>query len=164
MFADAVRRAYGDRLKGLVVFGSRARGDASPDNDLDVAVILAGDVDLYGEKTALADLAYDAIVETGVHVQAWPVSTDEWQDPEKHSNPFLVRAMRRDGTSVQKLSKALERLKLPATISTRKRHDSAGNRTCCAMFDAAFSSIKRLPEFNWRPAVQGLSRRGAVGK
>ncbi len=57
MFADDVRPAYGDRLKGLMVFGSRARGDASPDSDLDVAVILAGDVDLYGEKMVLADLA-----------------------------------------------------------------------------------------------------------
>jgi antitoxin ChpS len=103
LFADAVRRAYDDRLKGLVVFGSRARSDASSESDLDVAVILAGGVDLYGEKMALADLAYDAIVETGIHVQAWQVSMDEWQDPEKRSNPLLVQATRRDGLSVDDL-------------------------------------------------------------
>lgn len=69
-------------------------------------MILVGDVDLYGEKTALADLAHDANVQTGIHLQAWPVSSDEWQDPEKHGNPFLVQAMRRDGLS---LEEALQR-------------------------------------------------------
>ncbi len=92
MFADAVRRAYGDRLKGLVVFGSRARGDASPDSDLDVAVVLAGEsIDRSRDRMAPADIAYDAIVETGIEVQAWPVSSGEWQNPEKHRNPVLVR-------------------------------------------------------------------------
>ena len=40
--------------------------------DLDVAVILAGDVDRYGEKLAFADLAYDAIVETGIDAEPRP--------------------------------------------------------------------------------------------
>ena len=31
---------YGDRLKGLYLFGSHARGDAEPDSDVDVAVVL----------------------------------------------------------------------------------------------------------------------------
>ncbi len=50
MFADTVRLTYGDRLKWLVAFGRRSRRDASRDRDLDVAVILGGDVDQYGEK------------------------------------------------------------------------------------------------------------------
>ena len=71
-------------------------------SDLDVAVILAGEsIERYPEMMALADIAYDAIVETGIEVQAWPVSSDEWQNPEKHRNPALVRAMRRDGRSVE---------------------------------------------------------------
>ena len=49
MFADTVRLTYGDRLKWLVAFGRRSRRDAW-DRDLDVAVILGGDVDQYGEK------------------------------------------------------------------------------------------------------------------
>jgi len=102
LFADAVGRAYGDRLKGLVVFGSRARGSASSRSDLDVAVIMTDErIDRYREKMALADIAYDAIVETGIHVQPWPVSSDEWLHPQNHTNPTLVRAMRRDGRSVE---------------------------------------------------------------
>ena len=62
------------------MFGSWARGEASANTDLDVAVILAGDVDRYGEKLALADLAYDAIVETGIHAEPWPAPTDGRRD------------------------------------------------------------------------------------
>jgi predicted nucleotidyltransferase len=34
---------YGDRLAGLVLYGSQARGDAREDSDVDVAVVLRGD-------------------------------------------------------------------------------------------------------------------------
>ncbi len=37
-FRGAVARAYGERLDRIVLFGSRARGDARPDSDHDVAV------------------------------------------------------------------------------------------------------------------------------
>jgi predicted nucleotidyltransferase len=36
----AIRRAYGPRLERIVLFGSRARGDADPDSDYDIAVFL----------------------------------------------------------------------------------------------------------------------------
>ncbi|MBI3581365.1 MAG: nucleotidyltransferase domain-containing protein [Nitrospinae bacterium] len=35
---------YGDRLKGVYLYGSYARGDARDDSDIDVAVVLAGTV------------------------------------------------------------------------------------------------------------------------
>ena len=44
----------------------------------------------------MADIAYDAI-ETYVDVQALPISENEWEHPELHRNPALVRAIKRDG-------------------------------------------------------------------
>lgn len=97
-FERAVVSAYGERLKDFVVFGSRARGEARRESDVDVAVVLEGPIrSRFAERMLLADLAYDAIVATGVHVQPWPITADHWRDPEGHSNPALVRAMRRDG-------------------------------------------------------------------
>jgi predicted nucleotidyltransferase len=103
-FAAEARRRYDDRLKGLYLFGSRARGDHEPESDADVAVVLADDAWRYWEeKMALADLSYDLLIDTGVEVQGWPVRESAWRNPEAHRNPSLVRAMRRDGRKLQEL-------------------------------------------------------------
>ena len=97
-FASAVRRHYKDRLLGLYLFGSRARGDHTPDSDVDVAVVLADQkMDFWREKMALADLAYEPIAASGVHVQGWPVAWSAWDQPDTHRNPSLIRVMQRDG-------------------------------------------------------------------
>lgn len=101
LFADAIRGAYGDRLAALYLFGSRARGDHEPHSDADVAVVLVDEDWRYmPEKMRLADLACDVIVETGVHVQGWPVSGKTWRDPAKHHNPGLIRNMKRDARAM----------------------------------------------------------------
>jgi antitoxin ChpS len=101
-FAGAVQRLYGDKLKGIYLFGSRARGDHTRESDADVAVILSGDDwDYWNERMRLADLEYESIVETGAEPQAWPVRESEWLDPDRHHNPALVRAMRRDAREIE---------------------------------------------------------------
>jgi uncharacterized protein len=37
-FRSALEALYGDRIERVVLFGSRARGDAHPESDYDVAV------------------------------------------------------------------------------------------------------------------------------
>ena len=39
-FRAAVNEIYGDRVERVVLYGSRARGDAQKDSDYDVAVFL----------------------------------------------------------------------------------------------------------------------------
>jgi predicted nucleotidyltransferase len=50
---------YGERLKRVVLFGSQARGDAEPDSDIDVLVVLAGPIDSATEDKRTRDMLYD---------------------------------------------------------------------------------------------------------
>lgn len=101
-FATDARRHYGPRLLDLYLFGSRARGDATPESDADVAVILAdGAWRIIDEARVLADLSYDRLIEDGLDIQAHPVSHSAWNDPALHPNPALVRAMRRDALWIE---------------------------------------------------------------
>jgi uncharacterized protein len=102
LFARDARRSYGDDLQRIVLFGSRARGDAGPDSDVDVAVVLKDIRDRVADRNRLADIAYDAIVETYVDVQALPISQDEWDHPDLHRNPDLIRAIKRDGRYIER--------------------------------------------------------------
>jgi hypothetical protein len=60
-----------------------------------------GDWSAFREKMNIAGVATDTIVETGVHVQGWPVSRSQWEDPDKHINPALIRNMRRDAKTIE---------------------------------------------------------------
>jgi predicted nucleotidyltransferase len=83
---------------GMLVFGSRARGTHQPDSDVDVAVFLDGEHQRYvTTKLAMADIAYDVLLETGIDISPLPIWRDQWEHPESHSNPALLRNIARDG-------------------------------------------------------------------
>lgn len=95
-FLAKVSRQY--NLAGAILFGSRARQNHRPDSDADIAVLLHGHRGQFLDtKLALADIAYDVLLETGVLIQPLPVWEDEWQHPEIHSNPALLHNISRDG-------------------------------------------------------------------
>jgi uncharacterized protein len=49
-FTDTLEQVYGDRLTSVVLFGSVARGTATPDSDLDLLVIIDGLPERYGDR------------------------------------------------------------------------------------------------------------------
>jgi predicted nucleotidyltransferase len=88
-------------LKGALLFGSRARGTHGPDSDADLAVLLSGPRQpLVPTKLAMADVAFDVLLDTGVRIQPLPVWEDEWADPDSSPHAHLLRAIARDGIAV----------------------------------------------------------------
>jgi uncharacterized protein len=72
-FRAALDEMYGARLERVVLFGSRARGDAHKDSDYDVAVFLRDLADRPAEMNRLADLSTKIIVEEdGPFIHAMP--------------------------------------------------------------------------------------------
>lgn len=83
---------------GAIVYGSRARGTHRPDSDADVAVLLNGRHERVLTTTlAMADAAYDVLLETSINVTPLPVWVDEWEHPETYSNPALLHSIAREG-------------------------------------------------------------------
>jgi predicted nucleotidyltransferase len=100
-FISALHTHYSSRLHGVLVFGSRARGDARPDSDIDLAVILRGEVsDYWDEKLLPADLSLDALLHADLLIQSFPISLDQWEAPETHVNPAFVARAKKDAVSV----------------------------------------------------------------
>ena len=75
-----LEQRYGARLERLILFGSRARGDAGPELDWDVAVVLRGYDGDWEERHRLADLAYDLLLETGQMLSLKPFAPEELEE------------------------------------------------------------------------------------
>ena len=84
-------------LHSLILFGSRARGDADRLSDMDVLVIVKrcdGESEDY-----VSDCAWEAGYPHGVVVVPVVFSRHEWREgPERHS--LLAQAIRREGVAV----------------------------------------------------------------
>jgi uncharacterized protein len=65
-FRAALAEVYGARLERIVLYGSRARGDARPDSDYDVAVFLRDMDDRGRELYRLADVGTEVLYGGGV--------------------------------------------------------------------------------------------------
>lgn len=85
-------------VAGAILYGSRARGEHRPDSDADVAVLLSGARERFlPAKLDMADAAFDVMLETSIRISPLPVWLDEWEHPEDHSNPALLRNIHREG-------------------------------------------------------------------
>jgi predicted nucleotidyltransferase len=88
----ALDRVYGARIERVVPFGSRARGDASPESDYDVAVFLGGPLRFGAEVLTIAEIETDILLETGAVINALPFPSGAYS-----ARTGLMGEVRRDG-------------------------------------------------------------------
>jgi predicted nucleotidyltransferase len=88
----ALTELYGADLDRVVLFGSRARGDARRDSDYDVAVFLKHMDDRRAERNRLADLRIRFIEDTGAFIDAQPFRAASYRERTP-----LMHEIRRDG-------------------------------------------------------------------
>jgi len=89
-------RSLGDQLVSVLLYGSQARNQASPDSDIDVLVVVRDDSD-YGDlirRTSAAvsalSLRYDVVISRAF------VSQERY---EREQSPFLLN-VRREGVAI----------------------------------------------------------------
>ncbi len=90
---DALRAAHGERLRGVVLYGSEARGEASETSDIDILVLLEGPVSLGRDLRTNIDAVYHLVLETGRPIHARPVDVKAYEAAEFP----LYRVAKREG-------------------------------------------------------------------
>lgn len=75
---DLLQIPYGDRLRGVVLYGSEARGESSPESDVDILVLLTGPVDLGKELHTIIETLYPLQLELDRVLEAFPVDEAEY--------------------------------------------------------------------------------------
>ncbi len=85
-FRKALDEIYGNRLDRVVLFGSRARGDARPDSDYDVAVFLRDFHDRWNEVDRIVPVVTDILYDDGAFIHAMPyrAGADQERTPLMH--------------------------------------------------------------------------------
>lgn len=96
VFLKRIAQAY--PVSGAILFGSRAKNDFRPDSDADIAVLLSGPRGRFMDaKLAMADVAFDVLLETGIRVQPLPIWQEDLDNPEAYSNPALLSNIEHNG-------------------------------------------------------------------
>ena len=71
---------YGERLVDIILYGSFARNGATPDSDIDIAVVLKDEVAVMKEIDRISDSLYPLALEYGELISVYPMSREELED------------------------------------------------------------------------------------
>ena len=83
---------YGDRLRRVILYGSRARGDATEESDVDLLVVLEGPIEnVYTEIKRAGAFWGDLFSRYGLSFSIKPYTEEAYQDLRR---PFMQNVHR----------------------------------------------------------------------
>ncbi|MFA0751585.1 MAG: hypothetical protein SLRJCFUN_001988 [Candidatus Fervidibacter sp.] len=84
---------YGERLKGVYLFGFYSRGDFTEGSDVDIAVLLEGEISIGEEIDRIGVIASEISLRYGITLSVLPVPETWWMN---RKSPWLEN-LRREG-------------------------------------------------------------------
>lgn len=100
-FVHELADRFNERILSVRLFGSRARGDAQSDSDVDIAVIV--DEDDSELRKSIRHLATDVLLEQGLYISTRVWSLDHW-NKLKNIRTGLFRSLEREGIELHSSS------------------------------------------------------------
>jgi len=91
-FRAALDEVYGSRIERVVLYGSRARGDANDESDYDVAVFLRDFADRWREMDRIIPIVTDILYEDEAFIHAMPYRAGAYANRTP-----LMQEIRREG-------------------------------------------------------------------
>ena len=95
-FKRQIGQLYGERLKKVILYGSFARQEGTDDSDIDLAVVLEGEVNPIDEIDRMIDVVFEINLANNVLISIYPVSEEKYRTV---NSPLLVN-LRREGIAV----------------------------------------------------------------
>ena len=92
-FRKETEKLYGKKLKNIILYGSWATGEATEDSDIDLAIVLEGDVAPGKEIDRLIDVITDINLGCGVLISVYPVSEKNYYEV---NSPLLLNIRREE--------------------------------------------------------------------
>jgi uncharacterized protein len=94
---ERLQELYGSRFRGLVLYGSVARGDDSPDSDIDLLCLLDGPVNMIKEISPIVDALSD--LQQEYFKRIFSVKAVDVAQFERGAYPLVIEA-KREGVPV----------------------------------------------------------------
>ena len=95
IFKQKVQSFYGDRLAGIILYGSFARKEQTADSDIDLMVLLKDYHDYWQEVHSISDIAFEIheLSEYEIYISAIP---QKLKDYESKKMPLFL-TIKREG-------------------------------------------------------------------
>jgi predicted nucleotidyltransferase len=93
-YVKRLRHTLSANIVDVRLFGSEARGDATPESDIDVLIVVEPERERARLEDGAIDLAFDVNLEFGVYISPRVVTPGILNDPVWRETPFIRNVAR----------------------------------------------------------------------